>query len=91
LPIEALIPVEPPPESSEDINLQDSILHRAYELIDKLPQWQENARNNTDKSQQKQKQYFDAKIKIQEFEVGDKVWIQRKELEMSRSAKFENK
>ena len=71
--------------------MQNSILYRAYELIDKLSQLQENAKNNTEKSQQKQKQYFDSKIRVEEFKVGDKVWIQRKELEMLRSAKFENK
>ena len=27
----------------------------------------------------------------EEFEIGDKVWVQRKDLENSRSAKFEDK
>ena len=30
-------------------------------------------------------------IRKEEFEIGDKVWVQRKDLENSRSAKFEDK
>ena len=30
-------------------------------------------------------------IQKEEFEIGDKVWVQRKDLENSRSAKFEDK
>ena len=52
---------------------------------------QEEARENTRKSQEKQKKYFNKKIKEETFEIGEKVWIQRKELEMSWSAKFEDK
>ena len=43
LPIEALIPTEPSPDINEEIDLQDSILQQAYELIDKMPYSQENA------------------------------------------------
>src|SRR6185312_12770389 len=89
LPIEALLPVEPQEET--EIDLQNSILHRAFELIDKLPDLQNDAQEKTRKSQQKQKEYFDTKIHSETFEIGDKVWIQRKELEHSRSAKFEDK
>src|SRR6185437_11508689 len=89
LSIEALLPVEPQEET--EINLQNSILHRAFELIDKLPDLQNDAQEKTRKSQQKQKEYFDTKIHPETFEIGDKVWIQRKELEHSRSAKFEDK
>jgi hypothetical protein len=88
LPIELITPVE---QSNEEIDLQDSILQRAYELIEKLPYQQEEARVNTIKSQKKQKVRFDDRINIEEFEIGDKVWIQRKEIEMSRSSKFEDK
>ena len=91
LPIEALIPVHPVDNIDTEIDIQDSILQRAYELIEKLPMLQEEARENTRKSQEKQKKYFDKKIKEETFEIGEKVWIQRKELEMSRSAKFEDK
>ena len=56
-----------------------------------MPTSQNNARNNTEKSQQKQKEHFDANIRPEEFEIGDKVWIQRKDIEKSRSAKFEDK
>lgn len=88
LPIEAILPTsEPEPE----IDLEDSILTRAYELIDKLPELQEQAKKNTETSQQKQKQRHDARLKPEEFEVGDKVWIQRKDIEASRSVKFEDK
>jgi hypothetical protein len=52
---------------------------------------QEEALVNTKKSQQKQKEYFDARIRPEEFEIGEKVWIQIKALEKSRSAKFEDK
>ena len=89
LPIEALLPVEPQEET--EIDLQNSILHRAFELIDKLPDLQNDAQVKTRKSQQKQKEYFDTKIHPETFEIGDKVWIQQKELEHSRSAKFEDK
>jgi integrase-like protein len=89
LPIEALIPVEP--TATQDVDLQDSILTRAYDLIEKLPALQENARKNTKKSQEKQKKYFDSRIHVEDFNIGDKVWIQRKDIEMSRSVKFEDK
>ena len=79
------------PQKETEIDLQDSILHRAFELIDKLPDLQNDAQEKTRKSQQKQKEYFDTKIHPETFEIGDKVWIQRKELEHSRSAKFEDK
>jgi hypothetical protein len=91
LPIEALIPVYPKGNEDTEINIQDSILQRAYELIEKLPTIQEEARENTRKSQEKQKTYFDKKVKEETFEIGEKVWVLRKEIEMSRSAKFEDK
>src|ERR1043166_453336 len=49
LPIETLILLEPI-AAHEDFNLQDSILTRAYELIEKLSALQENAKKNTKKS-----------------------------------------
>jgi hypothetical protein len=52
---------------------------------------QNDAREKTNESQQKQKEYFDAKIHHETFEIGDKVWIIRKDIEHSRSAKFEDK
>ncbi|RIB19971.1 hypothetical protein C2G38_2180430 [Gigaspora rosea] len=76
---------------NNEIDLQGSILQRAYDLIEKLPNYQNQARQNTERSQQKQKVRFDANIRTEAFEIGDKVWIQRKELEASRSAKFEDK
>jgi hypothetical protein len=91
LPIELIIPVEPPIDIDTEIDLQDSILQRAYDLIEKLPRIQANALENTEKSQQKQKEHFDSKIRIETFEIGEKVWIQKKHLETSRSAKFEDK
>ncbi|RIB02631.1 hypothetical protein C2G38_859191 [Gigaspora rosea] len=45
----------------------------------------------TEWSQQKQKVRFDTNTQIEIFEIGDKVWIQRKELEASRLAKFKDK
>ena len=84
-----MLPIEPYEET--EYNLQDSILHRAFELIDKLPELQNNAKEKTNKLQQKQKEYFDAKIHPETFEIGDKVWIIRKDIEHSQSAKFEDK
>ena len=89
LPIEVLLPVEPQEET--EIDLQDSILHRAFELIDKLPDLQNDTQEKTRKSQQKQKEYFDTKIHLKIFEIGNKVWIQRKELKHSQFVKFEDK
>src|SRR6185295_12486110 len=77
LPIAALLPIKPHKET--EYNLHDSILHRAFELIDKLPELQNNARKKTNESQQKQKEYFDVKIHPETFEIGDKVWIIRKD------------
>lgn len=91
LPVETLIPLEPLPNVNDEIDIEGSILTRAYDLIDKLPQLQQEAQERTLKSQEKQKAYFDSKIHIEEFDIGDKVWIQRKEIEKSRSAKFEDK
>ena len=88
LPIETILPVEP---IEEEIDLNDSILQRAYELIEKLLLYYQNAKNNIEKSQQKQKEYVDKQVHFEEFEIGDKVWIQRKDIEYSCSAKFEDK
>ena len=61
LPIEVLFPVEPT-EVNDEIDLQRSILQQAYELIEKLPTYQNQARQNTEQSQRKQKVRFDANI-----------------------------
>jgi hypothetical protein len=88
LPVELILPTsEPEPE----IDLEDSILTRAYELIDRLKDSQGQARKNTTASQQKQKERHDARITLIEFEVGDKVWIQCKDIVISHSVKFEEK
>ena len=57
----------------------------------KTTQIQEEAQISTEKSQKKQKEYFNSRIRPEEFEIGEKVWIQIKALEKSRSAKFEDK
>ena len=90
MPIEALLPIENI-DTDKEITLEDSILQRAFELIDELPYQHSEARRNTEKSQKKQKVRFDMNIQKEEFEIGDKVWVQRKDLENSRSAKFEDK
>ena len=90
LPIETVIPIDPG-EPDDEVSLEDSILQRAFELIEELPYHHSNARENTIKSQKKQKVRFDSKIQKEEFEIGDKVWVQRKDIEASRSAKFEEK
>ena len=88
--IEALLPVENI-NTDKEITLEDSILQWAFELIDELPYQHGEACKNTEKSQKKQKVRFDMNIRKEEFEIGDKVWVQRKDLENSRSAKFEDK
>jgi hypothetical protein len=88
LPIELILPIT---EANTEINLEDSILSRAFDLIDKLPEAQEQARRKTETSQEKQKERHDKRLKPEEFEVGDKVWIQRKDIQASRSVKFEDK
>ena len=88
LPIELILPIT---EANAEINLEDSILSRAFDLMDKLPEAQEQARQKTEASQKKQKERHDRRLKPEEFEVGDKVWIQRKNIEASRSVKFEDK
>ena len=90
MPIKALIPVENM-DADKEITLEDSILQRAFELIDELPYQHSEACRNTEKSQKKQKVRFNMNIRKEEFEIGDKVWVQRKDLENSRSAKFEDK
>ena len=88
LPIELILPID---EIHAEINLEDSILSRAFDLIDKLPEVQEKAKQNTETSQEKQKERHDRKLKPEEFEIGDKVLVQRKNIEASRSVKFEDK
>jgi len=88
LPIELILPID---EIHAEINLEDSILSRAFDLIDKLPEVQEKAKQNTETSQEKQKERHDRKLKPEEFEIGDKVLVQRKNIEASRSVKFEEK
>ena len=90
LPIETVIPIDPV-DSDEEISLENSILQRAFELIEELPYQHNVARENTIKSQKKQKVRFDSRIQKEEFEIGDKVWVQRKDIEASCSAKFEEK
>lgn len=90
LPIETVIPIDPA-DPDEEISLENSILQRAFELIEELPYHHNDARENTTKSQRKQKVRFDSKIQKEEFEIGDKVWVQRKDIETSRSVKFEEK
>ena len=43
LPIETIFPTEPLPDPDVEIDLQDSILQRAYDLIEKLSQAQDEA------------------------------------------------
>ena len=88
--IEALISIENI-DTDKEITLEDSILQRAFELIDELPYQHSEACRNIEKSQKKQKVRFDMNIRKEEFEIGDKVWVQRKDLENFRSAKFEDK
>ena len=78
-------------DTDKEITLEDSILQWVFELIDELPYQHNEAHRNTEKSQKKQKVRFDMNIRKEEFEIGDKVWVQRKDLENSRSAKFEDK
>ena len=66
-------------------------MQRAYELIEKLPSYHHNAKDNIEKSQWKQKEYVDKQVHFEEFEIGDKVWVQQKDIEYSHSAKFEDK
>ena len=72
LPIETTIPIKPN-EADKEINLEDSILNWAFELINKLPYQYNKAYKNTEKSQQKQKVRFDLKIHTKEFEIDEKV------------------
>src|SRR5690242_10174659 len=46
--IETIFLTEPLPDPDVEIDLQDSILQRAYDLIEKLPQAQDEARMNTE-------------------------------------------
>jgi hypothetical protein len=71
LSIETLIPIEPIEETEFD--LEDSILTRAYELIEKLLKLQNDALEKTIESQQKQKQRFDKKIREETFKIREKV------------------
>jgi len=49
LPIKTILPVEPIEE--KEIDLSDSILQRAYKLIEKLLLYHHNAKDNIEKSQ----------------------------------------
>ena len=60
-------------------------------MIDELLYQHNEAHRNTEKSQKKQKVRFDMNIRKEEFKIRDKIWVQRKDLENSRSAKFEDK
>ena len=89
LPIETIILTESSPDVDKEIDLQDSILQRAYELIDKMPYSQNDAQLNTERSQQKQKEYFNNKIRPEEYRIGNKVWIQRKKIEKTQINRYE--
>jgi hypothetical protein len=54
--------------------LHSTLLDRLFTLIEELPQQQEEARKNILKSQKKQKERHDRKVKpIRKFKIGDKV------------------
>jgi len=70
--IEALLSVKNI-DADKEITLEDSILQRVFELIDKLPYQHSEVCRNIEKSQKKQKVRFDMNIRKEEFEIRDKV------------------
>ena len=72
MPIETILFVENI-DADKEITLEDSILQRAFKLIDELPYQHSEARRNTEKSQKKQKVRFDMNIQKEEFKIEDKV------------------
>jgi len=77
MPIEALLSVENI-DADKEITLEDSILQRAFELIDELPYQHGEARRNTEKSQKKQKVRFDMNIRKEEFKLEIKYGYKEK-------------
>jgi hypothetical protein len=84
---EAKLPID----NLDDI-LEDNILERLFYLVNKLPYVREQAKQQVQKMQEKQKARYDAKIKkIESYQIGDKVLMYRAEKEKQWSGKLEDK
>ena len=66
-------------------------LERIYQILTKLEPAQQNALQQIQVAQQKQKDQYDSKIREQTFQIGDKVLLQRSNLLTRHDVKFESK
>ena len=89
LPVE----LEDKKKSTNEINLEDFILKRIYEIEERLPQHQQKAKELIKLSQEKsQKQHRDKKMKKEIFyQEGDKVLLYDSRLDKQWSGKFDKR
>ena len=72
---ESVLPIEEIEENNEEtINTKESILQRKFNLLE-LGERRNEALENIEKSQRKQKKRFDKKIKETVFQIGEKVLL----------------
>src|SRR5215470_8340990 len=71
---------------------ETNLLTRIEQLITNLPDQRNKAKEQIGKSQAKQKEYYDKKIRVKEtFKIGDKVLYYNAAKEKQWSGKFEDK
>jgi hypothetical protein len=90
---EARLPIEV--DSLQEIseyNLENTILQRTYDLIDRLPMYQQKARDQIRRSQKYQEQRHLKKLpKIIKYKEGDKVLIYNSRLDKQWSGKLDTR
>lgn len=68
-----------------------TMLQRVQYLVKEMPNIRETIRENVDKSQQNQKKYHDAKIKVEViFKIGEKVLLFKAHKDKTHTGKLEN-
>ena len=75
---QAILPIQTNYETysnNPNLDFQEQILRRTYELINNLPEQRRKAKINIEQSQRKQKDRYDAKITPQNYYIGDKVLL----------------
>ena len=85
---ESVLPIEKIKENNEEmINTKESILQRKFNLLE-LGERRNEALENIEKSQRKQKKRFDKKIKETVFQIGEKVLLKESFKEKQQTGKL---
>jgi hypothetical protein len=90
---DAKLPVEISENSlNKDYDLENTVIHRAFDIVDQLPKQQQVARNNIAKSQKQQITRHSAKLtNIIRYQPGDLVLVYESKLDKQWSGKLDTK